>query len=167
MNLTPETLITELSETHPCPSADTDAYAAAYWHQEMQYLFTEAAAHLTNRHRELLDLIRTENLRSAEYQLETPVIPVRHVDLPRLRQDLPAVFDAIVYLKATDAERLLSRRRLYESAVAAAGIDRVRPLEHVNLGDLAKALPADEFSRFVLVTPKPLPARIVRITEDA
>lgn len=166
MNLTPDALLTELSTTHPCPSADTDIYAAAYWQQEMQYLLTETAGILGDRHRELLDLIRTENPLSPEYRLETPTLLVRHVDIPRLRQELPAVFDRLVYLKATDAERFLSRRRLYESAVAAAGIDRVRPLEHVNLGDLAKVLPHDEFSRYILLTPKPLPARIVRITED-
>jgi hypothetical protein len=51
--------------------------------------------------------------------------------------------------------------------VAAAGVARVRPLEHVNLGDLAKVLPADEFNRYVVLTQKPLPARIVRIAEDA
>lgn len=167
MNLTPPDLLAEIGETHPCPSADSDAYAAAYWHQEITYLLTEAAGILDRRHRELLELIRSEDLRSPEFRLETPFTSVRHVNVPALRQELPAVFDAVVYLKATDAERFLSRRRLYESAVAAAGIDRVRPLEQVNLGDLAKVLPADEFSRYVILTQKPLPARIVRTAENA
>lgn len=75
MNLTPADLLTELSKTHPCPSADADAYAAAYWQQEMQYLLTEAAGILHDRHRELLDLIRTDALVSPEYRLETPFTP--------------------------------------------------------------------------------------------
>lgn len=133
----------------------------------MAYLLTAAAEILTSRHRELLALIRTETPVSPEFRLETPFSSVRHVDIPRLRQELPAVFDRLVYLKATDAERFLSRRRLYELSCEAAGIDRVRPLEQVNLGDLAKVLPADEFSRYLLLTQKPLPARIVRIAEDA
>ncbi len=157
-------LLTELRRVRPCPA---DEYGEAYWNQEMQYLLTEASALLAGRHRELLAVIHSEDLRSPEFRIETPFTPVRRVDIPLLRQELPAVFGAIVYLKATDAERLLSRRRLYDLSCEAAGIDRVRPLEQINLGDLAKILPKEEFSRFVLVTQKPLPAQIVRIAEEA
>ena len=161
---TAEDLLTELRRVRPCPA---DEYGEAYWNQEMQHLLTETAALLAGRHRDLLAVIRSEDLRSAEFRIETPFTQVRHADIPLLRQELPAVFDAVVHLKATDAERFLSRRRLYELSCETAGRDRVRPVEQINLGDLAKILPKEEFSRFVLVTQKPLPAQIVRIPEEA
>lgn len=160
---TAEDLLRELRRIRPCPE---DEYGKAYWNQEMQYLLTEATALLTAQHKDLLTIIRSEDLRSPEFRIETPTIPVRHADISRLRQELPAVFDRIVYLKATDAERFLSRRRLYDLSRETAGHDRVRPVEQINLGDLAKILPKEEFDRFVLITPKPLPARVVRIPEE-
>lgn len=165
MNLTPADLAEEIRTSHSCPSADADVWAAAYWHQEFAYLLSEAAVLLAGRQEELITLIRTEGLTSPEFRMDTPVVPVRTVNVAALREELPAIFDRVVFLRATDAERLLSRRRLYESAVAEAGADRVRPLERVNLGDLAKVLPADEFSRYIVITEKPLPARIVRAAE--
>lgn len=162
MSTTPKTLLEEIAVQHPCRAGE---FAAAYWHQEMQYLLTETALILKEQHQDLLRIIADEGLTSPKYLLHTPVTVLRRVDIGKLRQELPDVFDRVVYLRATDAERFIGRRRLYELACDAAGPERIRPAEQINLGDLERTLPTGERTSYIIATEKPGETIVVRITE--
>lgn len=158
--LSVEMLFDELTAAHPCPE---DEFESAVWHQEMMHLFEELLGCFTLRHQKLLDVIQSEVLVSDIYCVHTPKIPVREVDVDKLRSTLPEVFDSVVYVRCSDAQRFIGRRRLYELSREFAGVCRVAKHEQVNLGDLAKLLSKDEFEEFVCVTVKPGRTHVARI----
>ena len=127
MSLAPDDVLATIKAAFPCPAVEADAYAAAYWHQEMMYLLSAAGEQLGMRHQEILDIIEAEHLTSDGFTLCTPAIPVRIVNAAAFRTALPAVYDSIVRIRATDAERLIGRRKLYDLSCDTAGADRVHP----------------------------------------
>ncbi len=163
MSQTPAEFLGIIEAAFPFP---TEEYAAAYRHQEMIYLFTAAADLLRTRHQKILDIIESEHLVSDIYAVHTPAIPVRSVNAAALRQSLPAVYDALVKIRASDAERFIGRQKLYELSCTAVGADRVRTAEFITLGDLERALPTHERDAYITVTYKPGAAVVVHRPED-
>ena len=154
--LTPASLELLLLECWP-PSPDE--YAAAYRYQEFLYCLKELRLLFKERHKELLDAIRAGGLTSDEFLLEVPMDNV--VNTALLKDELPDVYDSLVFVKAPVAERFIGRRALYLLSLERAGRDRVVPEEEVNLGDLKKALPAGEAARYVTAEPHDSLARVV------
>ncbi|MDV0444372.1 hypothetical protein [Methanorbis rubei] len=155
-----------VAKAYPCPEVEADAYAAAYWHQEIEYLLTAATELLNARHQEILQIIEDEHLVSDAFSIQTPAVPIRFVDGAALRAALPAVYDAVVRIRATDAERFVGRRKLYELSREVAGAERLRSAEFVNLGDLFRELPVNEAENFVRVRYKPGKTTVIRISEE-
>lgn len=150
----------------PCPDPAQDGFAAAFWCQEMEEAFTLAAAEAGRRKEEFVAAVQRAGMRSDRFRLEVPVSRVRAVDVGSLREGLPEVFSQVVFLRSCDAERFVGRRRLYELSCAAAGTDRVRPFERVNVADLLRVLPPEEAERFVVVRERLLPVRVVCAEEE-
>lgn len=164
MSRTPAEFLDIVEAVFPVPAEE---YAAAYRHQEMIHLLTAAAELLYTRHQKLLDTIDGEHLISTDYAVWTPETPIRTVNVAALREDLPAVYETLVRIRATDAERFIGRQKLHELSRITAGADRVRTVEFITLGDLERALPVQERDTYITVTSKPGAPVVIRRTEDA
>jgi len=156
-DLTPASLEILLLEWWP---VSDDEYAAAYRYQEFLYCMKELTKMFEERHKELIAVIRVEGLASAEFLLEIPADDVVNTDL--LKDELPDIFDELVFIKASDAKRFIGLKSLYAISVETAGRDRVGKVERVNLQDLKKALPAGEAVRYVKKEPHESLTRVVR-----
>ena len=155
--LTPASLEILLLEWWP---VSEDEYAAAYRYQEFLYCMKELTKMFEERHKELIAVIRAEGLASTEFLLEIPTDDVVNTDL--LKDELPDVFDELVFIKASDAKRFIGLKSLYDLAVETAGRDRVAKVERVNLQDLKKVLPAGEAARYMKKEPHESLTRVVR-----
>jgi len=154
--LTPSVLETFLLEWWPLSS---EPFAAAYRYQEFLYCMKELTTIFEERHTELINMIRAEGLASDEFLLEIPTDDV--VNKVLLRDELPDIYDELVFIRSSDAKRFIGLKALYNLAVGAAGRDRVAKAERVNLLDLKKALPAEEAARYVTAEPHDSLARVV------
>jgi hypothetical protein len=159
-DLTPASLEILLLGHRPLPA---DEFAAAYWYQEFLYCMKELTKVFEARHKELIEIIRAEDLASDEFVLEIPTDDV--VDKDLLMDELPDIYDSLVFIKSSDAKRFIGRKELYDLAVEAAGRARVAKVEQVNLLDLRKALPAGEAARYVKKDPHESLAKVVRVAE--
>ncbi|MDD4445550.1 MAG: hypothetical protein PHC36_07035 [Eubacteriales bacterium] len=158
--LTPASLEILLLEWWPLSE---DEYAAAYRYQEFLYCMKELTKTFEERHKELIAVIRSVGLASTEFTLEIPTDDVVNTDL--LKDELPDIYDELVFIKASDAKRFIGLKSLYDLAVETAGRERVAKVERVNLQDLKKALPAGEAARYVKKEPHESLARVVRTAE--
>ena len=158
--LTPETLETFLLEWRPLPNEE---YAAAYRYQEFMYCMKELVLLFQKRHRELVDVIQNEGLLSDEFLLEIPTDHVVNTDL--LKDELPDVYDSLVFIQPSDAKRFIGLKNLYQLSIEAAGRARVAAVERVNLLDLKKVLPAPEAAKYVTNVPHENLAKVVRTAE--
>ena len=157
-DMTPASLEILLLERRPLPA---DEFAAAYRYQEFLYCLKELTKIFEVRHKELIGIIKTERLRSDEFLLEIPVDDV--VDKDLLMDELPDIYDSLVFIKSSDAKRFIGQKELYDLAVEAAGRARVAEVERVNLLDLRKALPAVEAARYTKAEPHESLTRVVRV----
>ena len=158
--LTPAALEILLLEWWP---VSEDEYAAAYRYQEFLYCMKELTKTFEERHKELIAEIRSVGLTSAEFLLEIPTDDVVNTDL--LQDELPDVYDELVFIRPSDAKRFIGLKSLYAISVETAGRDRVAKVERVNLQDLKKVLPANEAARYVKKEPHESLAKVVRVTE--
>ena len=150
----------------PVFSRPSDPFAEAVWCTELEAAAGELARVMNRRFHDLVNRIAAEGLVSERYVVTFPAVAVRRVDVVRLREELPEVFDRVVYLRCCDAERILSRERLYALCCAEAG-GRVPSLEQVNLGDLGRVLKGEEMDRYVIVEEKPCRPVVTRLTGGA
>ncbi|ABN07078.1 hypothetical protein Mlab_0907 [Methanocorpusculum labreanum Z] len=159
-DLTPASLEALLLEWRPVPD---EAFAAAYRYQEFLYCFKELRLLFEERRKELIALIQLEGLVSDAFVLEIPTDNVVNTDM--LKDELPDIYDELVFIQPSDAKRFIGLKALYDLSVETAGRDRVAKVERVNLLDLKKALPADEAARYVTSVPHESLIRVVRTAE--
>ena len=126
-------------------------------------LYEEADEVSRESHKELIEIIRTEDLRSDEFLLEIPADDV--VDKDLLMDELPDIYDSLVFIKSSDAKRFIGRKELYDLAVEAVGRARVAEVERVNLQELRKALTAVEAARYTKAEPHESLTKVVRVAE--
>ncbi len=129
------------------PPAD-DEYARAWRSMHLADLLGELSLRNREQYHQLLEIIRTENLESRRYCIETPYRTTDTVNLPLLRQTLPDLYTRLVYIRASDAEKYLGKQALYKLAKKAAGT-RINSVERISLTDLRKNLTADELPQFL------------------
>ncbi len=138
-----------------------DEFTAAFRYQEFLYCMKELTKVFETRHKELIGIIRAEGLASDEFVLEIPTDDVVNTDL--LQDELPDVYDELVFIRPSDAKRFIGLAALYDLAVETAGRERVAEVERVNLQDLRKALPAKEAARYTKAEPHESLAKVVRV----
>ncbi|MDU9375957.1 hypothetical protein McpSp1_05370 [Methanocorpusculaceae archaeon Sp1] len=146
----------------PRPS---DLFERACWCTELESGLHRLSLLFNEEFHETVSLIAAGNFTSPLYELRFPTSPVRRVNAGRLREELPEMFFSVAYVRATDAERILSRRRLYELC-CEADPDRAAALSVVNVADLERVLTREEASGFFVTDEKPLRPVVVRVGEE-
>ena len=66
-----------------------------------------------------------------------------------LREKYPETFAELVFIKATDAQRILGKRMLYDLAADTLGADALRDFEQVNVGDVVRKMPKNAVSELI------------------
>ncbi|MDV0442851.1 hypothetical protein [Methanorbis rubei] len=141
-------------------------FERAYWCTELEGSLHRLSLLFNEEFNTTVSQITAGNLTSPAYELRFPQVAVRRVNVPLLREEMPKMFSAVAYLRATDAERILSRKLLYELCLGSDP-DRTASLAAVNIADLEKFLTRQEMDGFVLTDQKPLRPVIVKLGEDA
>ncbi len=158
--VTPASLLNDcILPANPRPK---DPFAEALWCTELETALTELSSLFNHRFHRLISRIRDEGLTSDDYTLTCPTTPVRRVNIDLLRSEQPDIFSRVVHLKATDAERILSRQTLYRLCRETAD-SRIRAMEQVNLGDLKTVLKDREITPYIIVEEKPCRPVITRM----
>lgn len=152
-------------EILPNHSEPLDQFERALWCSELVYVFKELLLEFEERYSREVGVIFREDLHSDVYTLETPVTLVRVVDVPKLRSEMPEVFSDIVYLRCSDAEKVLGRRYLYNLCKSGYP-ERIKALEWVNLGDLERVLASCEVGSYVRVVEKPGVPVVCRVCDS-
>lgn len=134
----PQDYLDALCSRNPCPAES--GYDRAYW----LYQFREAI-------RWISDFISQEYDRQVLYLMENDVdsefyelVPVKRyesfVRINHMREKYPEEFAELVFIKATDAVRILGKKRLYNLAEEKIGKDAIKKFEQVNVGDVEKTM---------------------------
>lgn len=141
-------VVSDVVGLFPCPG---DEFEGCEWCQVMVEAFERLVLFFAGEHHRLVGEIESRNLTSDQFVLVREERAERRVEVGALREGLPEVFSEVVHVRATDAERFIGRRRLYELSVECAGRERVLPFELVSVRDLERVLPGSEVERFVRV----------------
>ena len=130
------------------------SFETALWAKAFAETFTELARRFEAQYAAEVDRISMEHLTSDRYVLKTPYTLHHIADVRKIRQNLPDIFEKIVFIRSCDAEKILGRRTLYRLA-KEAGPDRIRSLEQINLTDLRQALTEQELPSYYITVKKP------------
>lgn len=144
-----EEIAAAIAETYPLPN---DLFETGKYLLDLEDILKDMAVTARERFNELLPELQTTW--SETYLCCQTFRSTAAVDIERLRKDRPDILERIVYVAAYDAEKLLTRRRIYELCCESAGADIIR-YQKANLGDLEKALPKDDAAVFVRTIEKP------------
>lgn len=151
-----------LQKIEPHYPRPADPFETALWAKSLAAAFTELARIFETQHTAEIDKISIGHLTSDRYTLETPFTLHRIANVEKIRQNLPDIFEKVVFIRSCDAEKILGRRELYRLAKEAAP-KRIRPLEQVNLTDLQNNLPKIELADYLTIIKKPqMPAIVPR-----
>lgn len=151
--------IQKIEPSYPCPP---DPFETALWEKSFAETFTELARRFEAQYAAEIDNISINHLTSDRYILETPFTLHRIANVEKIRQNLPDIFEKVVFIRSCDAEKILGRRELYRLAKETAP-KRIRPLEQVNLTDLQNNLPKTELTGYITTVKKPqMPAIVPR-----
>lgn len=85
------------------------------------------------------------------YHLE-PVFGNRlksELDEDKFKEDYPNVYDRILSIKASDAEKLLGKTKLKDLVIDEVGWDKFEEVASLNITDVRKAIPASEHSKYI------------------
>ncbi|MDO5846148.1 MAG: hypothetical protein Q4Q04_04395 [Methanocorpusculum sp.] len=156
-----EELYAVLAERY-LPAAAADPFARAHAVMHLREAAEGLVLMLAEAYAGLLDTIREDGLTSDEYELRDVCSVRLAVDVDRARAALPPeVFADIVHVGQADAERILSRRRLYELAAAAVGSEQIQRYQKVNKADLEARVPAEEAGAFLVERVKVVRTEVV------
>ena len=154
----PETfLTTTLPRIHPRPA---DAYEAALHSRDLAYVFEEFHLGFLEQYHADIQTIRDENCQSPAYRIIWPEKTYYEVDIQKLRTDHPDLHQKLVHLRATDAEKILGRDYLYQTAKDRLGTT-IQDYEKITITDLKKHLSPRDLPGYLTQKTRPLPPEII------
>lgn len=142
-------VVSAVEKSLPAPS---NPFEKALYFLNLKWACDELSVLFAEEYNRLIPELMNEP--SDEYEIEEVTKPVTRVDLEKLREVLPDVYRRIVFVKANNAEKILSRRTLYELCAEKLG-EKVSDYETVNKGDLEKCLIAGESGKFIRIEYEP------------
>lgn len=156
-------LTTTLPKIHPRPA---DPYESALRSRHLAYLFEECRLEFLEQYHAEIQTIRTENIQSREYRIIWPEKTYYQVNIPKLRTDHPDLHQKLVHLRPADAEKILGRDYLYQTAKQRLGT-AIQTYEKITITDLKKHLTPRDLPGYLTQKTRPLPPEIITIpTED-
>ena len=160
--MTPQITPADLLNTAILPHwpRPADTYEQALWCEDLENALAALIPLMNAQYHTAVTAIITNNLQNPQYELLQPQIPYRRINLDLLQKNLPATYQKIIHLKATDAEKIIGRTELY---LLARKTDPARTdtLACANIGDLQKILRPEEAEPYLITSHKPARPKII------
>lgn len=141
---TPQEYLDIIQEAHPCP-VDT-GFERAAWLFETREALRWVLDFVELEYKHQIAEIQDKNLTSDKYLLYARYKNYTKVKVREVAQYNLELFEKLVHIKATDAEKILGRQNLYKEAANILGSD-IQRYETVNATELAKAVPQHIYDR--------------------
>ena len=137
---TPQEYLDIIQEAHPCPV--NSGFDRAAWLYETREALRWVLDFVELEYKHQIADIQDRGLTSEKYNLCGKFRNYTRVNLEELHQYDAELFDSLVHIKATDAEKIIGRRVLYEEAKGILGDVDIRRYQTVNATELSKVVPS-------------------------
>ena len=142
---TPQEYLDIIQEAHPCPVEY--GFERAAWLYETREALRWALNFVELEFKHQVADIQDRGLTSEKYNLCGKFRNYTRVNLEALHQYNVELFDSLVHIKATDAEKIIGRRVLYLEARDVLGDLDIRQYQTVNATELSKVVPSHVYDR--------------------
>ena len=136
--MNPQDCLDTIREKYPCPAVS--GYERAYWLYECRKSVLWIAGFLNEEYRKQIAAIQESGMTSKHYELMPIEKPESRVRIDIMREKYPEAFAELVYIKTSDAGKILGRKTLYALAKEKAGAEEIKTLEQVNVGDVERLM---------------------------
>ncbi len=159
---TPQEYLDIIQEKHPCPIES--GFERAAWLFETREALRWMLDFVELEYKHQIAEIQDRGLTSDRYQLYAKYRNYTKVKVREVEQFSTELFEKLVHIKATDAEKILGRHTLYQEAANILGSD-IRRYETVNATELAKAVPQHIYDRLTEKEERLMDYEIEEVTE--
>ena len=135
---TPQEYLDIIQDAHPCPV--NTGFERAAWLFETREALRWMLDFVELEYKHQIAEIQDQNLTSEKYNLYARYRNYTKVKVREVEHYSTELFEKLVHIKATDAEKILGRQNLYREAANLLGSD-IQRYETVNATELAKAVP--------------------------
>lgn len=156
--ISPADVISAINGAFPAPS---NPFELAMYFRNLEQVCGELEVFFEEEYNDKIFEIKDEP--SDEYAVRMVYSKRSAVDSDKLRELRPDIYGRIVFVRSDKAERILTRRRIYELCEEAVGSDKIREYESVNKGDLEKNLQKCDVGQFISYVDKEEGYEVVRL----
>lgn len=142
---TPQEYLDIIEKAHPCPV--NMGFERAAWLFECREALRWILDFVELEFKHQVADIEDRGLTSEKYSLCGKYRSYTKVNLDALEAYSPAVFNDLVHIRATDAEKILGRRELYAQALEVLGSADIARYATVNATELFKVVPQHIYDR--------------------
>lgn len=136
---TPQEYLDIIQDAHPCPVES--GFDRAAWLYETREALKWMLDFVELEFKQQVADIQDRGLTSEKYALYGRVKNYTRVNLEALHDYNELMFEDLVHIKATDAEKIIGRRSLYLEAKGILGAEDIRQYQTVNATELYKVVP--------------------------
>lgn len=142
---TPQEYLDIIQDAHPCPVEY--GFERAAWLYETREALRWALDFVELEFKHQIADIQDRGLTSEKYNVFAKVKNYTRVNLEELHIYNPEMFEDLVHIKATDAEKIIGRRSLYLEAKDILGAEEIKRYQTVNATELYKVVPQHVYDR--------------------
>jgi hypothetical protein len=142
---TPQEYLDIIQEAHPCPVEY--GFERAAWLYETREALRWALDFVELEFKHQIADIKDRGLTSEKYNVFAKVKNYTRVNFEELHIYNPEMFEDLVHIKATDAEKIIGRRSLYLEAKDILGAEEIKRYQTVNATELYKVVPQHVYDR--------------------
>ena len=142
---TPQEYLDSIQEAHPCPVEN--GFERAAWLYETREALRWALDFVELEFKHQIADIQDRGLTSEKFNVFAKVKNYTRVNLEELHIYNPEMFEDLVHIKATDAEKIIGRRSLYLEAKDILGPEEIKRYQTVNATELYKVVPQHVYDR--------------------
>ena len=159
---TPQEYLDIIQDAHPCPV--NTGFERAAWLFETREALRWMLDFVELEYKHQIAEIQDQNLTSEKYNLYARYRNYTKVKVREVEHYSTELFEKLVHIKATDAEKILGRQNLYREAANLLGSD-IQMYETVNATELAKAVPQHVYDRLTEKEERLMDYEIEEVTE--
>ena len=159
---TPQEYLDIIQDAHPCPV--NTGFERAAWLFETREALRWMLDFVELEYKHQIAEIQDQNLTSEKYNLYARYRNYTKVKVREVEHYSTELFEKLVHIKATDAEKILGRQNLYREAANLLGSD-IQRYETVNATELAKAVPQHIYDRLTEKEERLMDYEIEEVTE--
>ena len=159
---TPQEYLDIIQDAHPCPV--DSGFERAAWLFETREALRWMLDFVELEYKYQIAEIQDQNLTSEKYNLYARYRNYTKVKVREVEHYSTELFEKLVHIKATDAEKILGRQNLYQEAANLLGSD-IQRYETVNATELAKAVPQHVYDRLTEKEERLMDYEIEEVTE--